>query len=56
MYFTKTSVALSFGLMASQVAGHAAVIKAVGDAGGQGSAIGGEFFTQRLHNLSRTSH
>ncbi|KAF2452146.1 hypothetical protein P171DRAFT_402201 [Karstenula rhodostoma CBS 690.94] len=40
MYFTKTSVVLSFGLMASQVAGHAAVIKAVGDAGGQGSAIG----------------
>ncbi|KAF1935880.1 hypothetical protein EJ02DRAFT_483252 [Clathrospora elynae] len=41
MYFTKTSV-VSFSLLASSslVAGHGAIIKAVGDAGGAGSAIG----------------
>jgi hypothetical protein len=41
MYFSKTSI-VSFSLLASSslVAGHAAIIKAVGDAGGAGSAIG----------------
>lgn len=41
MYFTKSSV-VAFSLMASStlVAGHGAIIKAVGDAGGAGSAIG----------------
>jgi hypothetical protein len=41
MYFSKTSV-VSFSLLASSslVAGHGAIIKAVGDAGGAGSAIG----------------
>lgn len=53
MHFTKTSVVLSFGLMASQVAGHAAVVKAVGDAGGQGSAIGGKFSFQPSYSASR---
>lgn len=40
MYFSKTSVA--FGLLATVhfVAGHGAIVNAVGDAGGQGSAIG----------------
>lgn len=41
MYFAKSSV-VSFSLLASSslVAGHGAIIKAVGNAGGQGSAIG----------------
>jgi hypothetical protein len=41
MYFSKTTI-VSFGLLASSplVAGHGAIIKAVGDAGGAGSAIG----------------
>ena len=41
MYFTKSSV-VAFSLLASStlVAGHGAIIKATGDAGGAGSAIG----------------
>jgi hypothetical protein len=41
MYFTQSSV-VAFSLLASSslVAGHAAIIGATGDAGGQGSAIG----------------
>jgi hypothetical protein len=40
MYFSKTSV--TFGLLATVqlVAGHGAIVKAVGDAGGQGSSLG----------------
>jgi hypothetical protein len=42
MYFSKTTI-VSFGLLATTklVAGHAAITGATGDAGGQGSAIGG---------------
>jgi pyruvate/2-oxoglutarate dehydrogenase complex dihydrolipoamide acyltransferase (E2) component len=41
MYFSKTTI-VSFGLLASSplVAGHGAIIRATGDAGGAGSAIG----------------
>jgi len=39
MYF-KTSVSLGLLAITQLVAGHGAIIKAVGDAGGQGSAIG----------------
>ena len=41
MYFSKASI-VSFSLLASSslVAGHGAIIKATGDAGGAGSAIG----------------
>ncbi|KAF2469948.1 uncharacterized protein BDR25DRAFT_287544 [Lindgomyces ingoldianus] len=41
MYFTKASL-ISMGLLASSqlVAGHSAIVKAVGDQGGAGSAIG----------------
>ena len=48
MYFTKSSV-VAFSLMASStlVAGHGAIIKAVGDAGGAGSAIGVDPTTPR---------
>lgn len=58
MLFSKTS-AISFGLLASSrlVAGHAAVIKAVGDAGGQGSAIGGMCLPQSIQkNILLTGH
>ena len=48
MYFTKSSV-VAFSLMASStlVAGHGAIIKATGDAGGAGSAIGVDPSTPR---------
>jgi hypothetical protein len=48
MYFTKSSI-VAFSLMASStlVAGHGAIIKAVGDAGGAGSAIGVDPTTPR---------
>jgi len=48
MYFTKSSV-VAFSLMASStlVAGHGAIVKAVGDAGGAGSAIGVDPTTPR---------
>jgi hypothetical protein len=48
MYFSKTSV-VSFSLLASSslVAGHAAIIGAVGDAGGNGTAIGVDPTTPR---------
>jgi len=50
MYFTKSSV-LSLSLLASSqlVAGHSAIVKAVGDAGGQGSAIGSTFSIPPFH-------
>jgi hypothetical protein len=48
MYFSKTTV-VSFGLLATSqlVAGHAAIIGATGDQGGQGSAIGVDPATPR---------
>ncbi|KAF2628506.1 hypothetical protein BU25DRAFT_37291 [Macroventuria anomochaeta] len=48
MYFTKSSV-IAFSLLASStlVAGHGAIIKATGDAGGAGSAIGVDPSTPR---------
>lgn len=48
MYFTKSSV-VAFSLLASStlVAGHGAIIKATGDAGGAGSAIGVDPSTPR---------
>ncbi|KAF2005661.1 hypothetical protein P154DRAFT_423812 [Amniculicola lignicola CBS 123094] len=48
MYFSKTTI-VSFGLLATSqlVAGHAAIVKAVGDQGGAGSAIGVDPATPR---------
>lgn len=53
MFFSKTAI-VSFGLLATSqlVAGHAAIIGATGDQGGQGSAIGGEYYSQPLLVLS----
>ncbi|KAF2262977.1 hypothetical protein CC78DRAFT_554279 [Lojkania enalia] len=48
MFFSKTSI-VSFGLLATSqlVAGHSAIVMAVGDQGGQGSAIGVDPATPR---------
>jgi hypothetical protein len=48
MYFSQTTI-VTFSLLASSslVAGHAAIVSAVGDAGGAGSAIGVDPATPR---------
>jgi hypothetical protein len=42
MFFSTSSIALALLAASQLVAGHGAIVKAVGDAGGAGSAIGSE--------------
>jgi len=47
MYFSTSSIALALLAASQLVAGHGAIVKAVGDAGGQGAAIGVDPATPR---------
>jgi hypothetical protein len=49
MFFSTSSVALALLAASQLVAGHGAIVKAVGDAGGAGSAIGSKLCPQTYH-------
>jgi hypothetical protein len=49
MYFSTSSIAFALLAASQLVAGHGAIVKAVGDAGGQGAAIGGKHCSGSSH-------